>query len=351
MREDIRNFNQEELLKKFKGLQFESYRARQVLEWLYKRDVDDFAMMSNLPRELKEKLGLYFCIEKLAVEEIKTSRDMTQKFLFRLKDNTLIESVSIPLKARLTACLSTQVGCKFSCTFCASGSMGFKRNLEACEIIAQFLAIKKNVPLHKVNNVVFMGIGEPLDNYENCLRAIRILNDPGCANLGIRKMTISTAGFAPAIERLAKEGLQIELSVSLHAATDEKRSELLPINNRFPLKPLFKAVETYMALTKRKVTFEYILLGGFNSSVEDAQSLIRLVRGLNVRINLIPYNPGPARGRYFSPTKLEVLFFKNYLAQKGIDVFLRMPRGVDIAAACGQLKYHVLRKEKQNREA
>jgi len=221
MIEDIRNYTLAELESRFKAVGIQPYRARQVFEWLYKSGVEDFSLMSNIPRELREKLGEYFVIEAPKIEEIETSTDLTQKFLFRLKDGSFIESVSIPSKSRLTLCLSTQVGCRFACAFCASGSLGFKRNLEVSEILAQFIAMRKNVPQETVSNVVFMGVGEPLDNYENTLKSIRIMNSEFGIRLGIRKMTVSTSGLASAIERLSKEGLQVELSVSLHAATDE----------------------------------------------------------------------------------------------------------------------------------
>ena len=346
MVEDIRNFALQELEHKFRALKIEPYRARQVFGWLYKKGVEDFSSMTNLPESLKNRLKGYFSIEKIELEKIETSHDLTQKFLFRLPDDSFIESVSIPSKSRLTVCLSTQVGCRFFCAFCASGSLGFKRNLATSEILSQFITIRKNVPQNRITNVVFMGVGEPLDNYENVLRAIRIMNAELGINLGIRKMTISTAGFAPAIERLAKEGLQIELSVSLHAVPDEKRSELLPINKKYPLKVLFEALRAYMAATKRKVTFEYVLLGGYNTCVEDARSLVRLLRGLNARLNLIPYNPVHSRIRFQAPTKLEVLFFKNFLVKCGMDVILRIPRGTDIAAACGQLSWSENRRQK-----
>jgi 23S rRNA (adenine2503-C2)-methyltransferase len=337
MIEDIRNFTLSELEDRFKKLSLEPYRARQVFQWLYQKGVEDFSLMTNLSKDVREKLVAFFSIEKIALEKVEASRDLTQKFLFRLKDDSLIESVSIPFKSRLTVCLSTQVGCRFACTFCASGSLGFKRNLAVSEILSQFLSIRRHVPENRISNVVFMGIGEPLDNYDHCIRAIRILNDPLGVHLGIRKMTISTSGLAPAIDRLAKEGLQVELSVSLHAATDEKRSELLPINRRFPVKDLMDAVRRYIAATKRKVTFEYVLLGEYNTSVEDAQKLVKLLRHLNAGVNLIPYNPVSSKVRFQAPTKLEVLFFKSFLTKNGIEATVRMPRGSDIAAGCGQL--------------
>lgn len=331
-----------ELEDKFKALDIEPYRARQVFQWLYKKGVEDFSLMVNLPLDLKTKLAQYFSIDKIGLQKIETSKDLTQKFLFKLKDDALIESVSIPSKSRLTACLSTQVGCRFSCAFCASGSLGFKRNLSVSEILAQFIAIRKNVPQQKITNVVFMGVGEPLDNYDNVLSTIRIMNTELGINLGIRKMTISTCGLAGSIERLSKEGLELELSISLHSASDEKRSEILPVNKRYPLSVLREAAKKYILETRRKVTFEYVLLGGYNTAVEDAQALIGFMRGLNAKVNLIPYNPACAKMRFQAPAKLEVLFFKNYLSKKGIDVTLRMPRGEDITAACGQLKVNTL---------
>lgn len=347
MIEDIRNYTLKELEEKFKSLGLAPYRARQVYGWLYKKGVEDFSLMVNLPKDIMERLKEVFAIEKLGLEEIETSRDLTQKFLFRLKDDALIEGVSIPFKSRVTACLSAQVGCKFSCAFCASGLPGFKRDLSTSEILSEFITIRKNVS-SRITNVVFMGIGEALDNYDNVMRAIRIMNSELGIRLGARKITISTAGFVPGIERLSKEALQVELSVSLHAATDKKRSEILPVNRRFPLKALFEAIRKYYDATKRKVTFEYCLLGGYNTGVEDAQSLIRLMRGLNAKVNIIPYNPVISRIGFQAPSKLEVLFFKSYLVKNGIEAMVRMPRGADIAAACGQLKYKMLKARKYN---
>lgn len=338
MVENIREFSLKELEARFKTQGFESYRARQVFGWLYDKGVEDFSGMTNLPKALQEKLASFYCIEKPEIVRIATSRDLTQKFLFRLADGSLIESVSIPAKSRLTACLSTQVGCKFGCLFCASGASGFKRNLTTAEILSQFIAIRHHVPTGHVSNIVFMGIGEPLDNYVSLIKAIRILNDALGVHLGARKFTISTSGVVPGIDKLGQEGMQLELSVSLHAATDEKRTRLMPINHRYPLKLLMAAVRRYILATKRKVTFDYVLLGGYNTLVEDAEALCRLVRGTNALINLIPYNSGNSKTVFEAPTKLEVLFFKNYLAKKGLDVTLRISRGADIAAACGQLR-------------
>ncbi|MDD5019789.1 MAG: 23S rRNA (adenine(2503)-C(2))-methyltransferase RlmN [Candidatus Omnitrophica bacterium] len=337
MVEDIRNLTLQELEKNFQAQGVAPYRARQVYAWLYKKGIEDFSLMTNLPQDVKALLGKYYAIFSPAVEKVLTSSDLTQKFLLRLKDGTLIESVSIPASSRLTVCLSTQVGCRYCCAFCASGRLGFRRHLEVSEILGQFLTVAKNVPDGRISNVVFMGVGEPLDNYDHLLRAIRILNDENGVRLGARKMTVSTCGLSNRIVSLSREGLQLELSVSLHAATNEKRSQLLPVNKRFPLETLMPALRLYAQATKRKITFEYVLLRGFNTTVEDAQALVALIRGLNARVNLIPYNSADSRLGFEPPVKLEVLFFKSYLEKHGVDVTLRMPRGADIAAACGQL--------------
>lgn len=341
MIEDIRNLSLEVLSHRLVKLGFESYRGRQVFEWLYKKGVSDFDAMKNLPAPLKDKLKSYFFIKNVEVRDIRTSNDLTQKFLFALNDGNLIEGVSIQAKSRCTACLSTQVGCRWACSFCSSGARGFKRDLSVSEILGQLLLIRQNVPERKITNVVFMGVGEPLDNYDNLLAAIRLINDPAGIHLGIRKMTVSTSGLADRIDRLSKEGLELELSVSLHAADDEKRTKLMPVNARYPLKELVQSIAGYIEATKRKVTIEYVLLGGLNTSVEDAQGLIKLLRGLHVKVNLIPFNPSSRSSRFEAPAKLEVLFFKSYLLKHGLDATLRVPRGEDIAAACGQLVWSV----------
>lgn len=337
-------FTVQELEQRFSRQGIDPYRARQVFDWLYRRGAEDFSAMSNLPGVLREQLGVLFFLEKVVCEKIETSSDLTQKFLVKFKDGCSVESVSIPHKSRLTACLSTQVGCRYSCAFCASGAWGFRRNLSSSEIVAQYLILRKHVPLERVTNIVFMGVGEPLDNYENLLRAIRILNSPLGVNCGIRRMTVSTVGLPEGILRLAREGLELELSISLHAATDKKRSAILSVNRQFPIRGVIDAVKAYIDATHRKITFEYVLLGGFNTAVEDAQGLARLLRGLHAKVNLIPYNPGIFQSKFQPPAKLEVLCFKSYLIKHGIEATLRMPRGADIAAACGQLRYQAMRK-------
>jgi len=336
--EEIKDFTLGELEGRFQKLGIERYRAAQVFGWLYAKGVDDFSLMTDLPAALRERLAASFVVGPMAVEKVQTAADGVRKFLFRLKDGCRVEGVAIPHEGRWTACLSTQVGCRFGCAFCASGASGFKRNLSAAEIVGQLLTVRRHLPEGHVSHVVFMGVGEPLDNYDNLLRSVRILNEEKGLRLGVRKMTVSTCGLAAGITRLAGEGLELELSVSLHAATDKKRSEILPVNRIDPLKRLLPAVKTYIEATGRKVTFEYVLLGSYSTTVDDARDLVRLVRGMNVKINLIPYNDAQARGGFQPPTKMEALFFKSYLSKHGIDVTLRRPRGGDIRAACGQLR-------------
>ena len=337
MVEDIRDFTLKELEERFARLGIERYRAAQVFRWLYDKGVEDFGRMTDLSSGLRARIAASFSVEETAVEKTQEAPDGVIKLLLRLRDGARIESVAIPLGDHWTACLSTQVGCRFRCAFCASGSLGLKRDLTAAEIVAQMAAVRRCVPQGHVTHAVFMGVGEPLDNYNSLLRAVRILNEKKGMRLGMRKMTVSTCGLSDAIVRLAGEGLELELSVSLHAATDRKRAALLPVNRLHPLKTLMPAVRTYIEETGRKVTFEYVLLGSYNTSVEDARDLVKLVRGMNVKINLIPYNETFARSAFQAPTKLEALFFKDHLGRHGIDVTMRRPRGGAIRAACGQL--------------
>jgi len=333
----------QELEARFAQLGIERYRASQVFGWLYDKGVDDFSLMTDLSAPLRERLAASFVLGGMDVEKVQSASDGVHKFLFRLKDGSRIETAAIPHAERWTVCLSTQVGCRFRCAFCASGALGLKRNLTPAEIVGQLLAVRRHLPDGHVSHVVFMGVGEPLDNYDNLLRAVRILNDGKGLRLGVRKMTVSTCGLAGGITRLAGEGMELELSVSLHAASDKKRSEIVPANRTDPLKRLLPAVRTYIEETGRKVTFEYVLLGSYNTTVEDARELVRLVRGMNVKINLIPYNDTQARSSFQAPTKLETLSFKNYLTKHGVDVTLRRPRGTDVRAACGQLRAQATR--------
>lgn len=343
--QDIKDFNLEDLKNILKNWDKPSFHAEQIFSWIYKRGVKDFTEMSDLPSHLRKQLEKNFYLFGLRLIKTFESRDGTKKFLFELKDKNLIEAVIIPIKNWLTGCISTQVGCKFKCRFCASGILGFKRNLTSSEILDEVLYLKNNSFnfKKKLTHLVFMGIGEPLDNYDNVIKAIRIINSSYALNIGARRITISSCGIIPAIERLANEGLQIELSISLHSADDRIRSHLMPINKRYSLKNLIRICKNYIGKTNRQITFEYILFKDINSDLQSAKNLSKILRNLNCKLNLIPCNP-IKEFNLQPPNKLEVLLFRDYLLKQGINVTLRRPRGQDIEAACGQLR---LRYEKK----
>jgi 23S rRNA (adenine2503-C2)-methyltransferase len=278
-----------------------------------------------------------FLTRTFCVKNTRLSVDRTEKFLFGLSDSGLIEAVSIPAEGRVTGCISSQVGCKFACSFCASGKKGFNRNLTAGEMTEEALFLKYSSSAKQLTHLVFMGTGEPLDNYDNVLKAIRIINAKHGMNIGARRITISTSGLIPQMERLAAEGLQIELSVSLHSADDKTRSMLMPVNKRYPLKDLVAACRAYRAKTGRQVTFEYILISKLNSSLADARKLGTILQGFDCKVNLIPLNEAGMPG-FEAPIKTEVLSFKAALIKAGIHATVRKSRGEDIEAACGQLR-------------
>ena len=334
---DIRNYSLEELEQLFKDWKASLYHAQQVFSWVYQKEAASFAEMTNLSLDLRKRCKEKFIFQELKLIKMQESTDGTKKFLFGLEDNNLIESVLIPAEGRNTACLSTQVGCKYGCRFCASGLAGFKRNLLAWEIIAQVLEINKHLAKSRVSHIVFMGIGEPLDNYNNVLKAIKIINYHGGLNIGARRITISTSGLIPAIERLSKEGMQIELSISLHASDDKARSQLMPVNKKYPLKELITGCKKYAFVTGRQVTFEYALLKEINSSRQSAENLAKLLKGWNAKVNLLIYNP--VKDLPYEPAPgPEVLAFRKLLEDARIPVTIRKPRGKDISAACGQLR-------------
>jgi 23S rRNA (adenine2503-C2)-methyltransferase len=335
--QDIKDYGLKELEKKLFSFVDKPYHAKQIFSWIYKRGVLDFNCMSDIPKELRSRLLDNFYILGFSLYKSVKSKDGTLKLLFK-KGTDLIEAVLIPSLDRVTGCVSSQVGCKFRCSFCASGLFGLKRNLTAGEIIEEVLYLKENAFENKLTHIVFMGIGEPLDNYENVIKAIRIINSNYGLNIGARKITISTCGIIPGIERLSKEGLQVELSVSLHAPTNSLRSRLMPVNKKYPLEKLIKACKKYCQDTKRQVTFEYILIKDVNSSLKEAEELCLLLKGFNLfKVNLIPSNYIP-EFKLIPPEKDKALFFKNYFLKRGIHATFRKERGVDISAACGQLR-------------
>jgi 23S rRNA (adenine2503-C2)-methyltransferase len=313
-----------------------AFRAGQIFSWIYQKGAADFAEMSNLSAPLRRRLGDNFCLSGLELASSRESLDGTKKFLFKLPDDKFIEAVNIPAEKRVTGCISSQAGCKFACAFCASGALGFKRNLSSSEILDQVLYLK-NDSSRPLTHIVFMGTGEPLDNYDNVLKAVRIMNSDWAFNIGARRITISTCGLVPAIARLAEEGLQIELSVSLHAADDKVRDVLMPVNKHYPIKELIDSCRKYINKTNRQVTFEYILVRGVNSDLPNARKLSKIIEGLNCKVNLIPVNLQKEAGLE-PPARPDILAFRDTLEKSGVVVTLRRPRGRDIEAACGQLR-------------
>jgi len=316
-----------------------AYRATQIEQWLYQQHATDASVMSNLPKSLRQQLAEDCLIDPLKlVVAIDSSDGYTQKALFELPDDRRIETVLMRYDTRQTLCISTQAGCAMACPFCATGQMGFMRNLSVGEIVAQVLYYARQLSQEekRVTNIVFMGMGEPLANYAETWRAIRRLNDADGFNLGARHLTVSTVGLVPAIRRMSKEPEQVGLAVSLHAPNDALRNTIVPVNRRYPLAMLMAAVRDYIATTHRRVTFEYALMDRLNDSDAHADQFAELVQGLLCHINLIPLNPTPDSPWSGSPDE-RVLAFRDRLLAAGISTTVRLRRGIDIAAGCGQL--------------
>jgi len=317
-----------------------SYRAQQIWEWLYVHLVDSHDEMTNLPKSLRQRLAEKTTIQLLEVVDTARSRDgRTRKDLLQLPDGETVEAVLMRYERRRTACLSTQVGCAMGCPFCATGQMGFCRNLSSGEIVAQALHFARHLQDEgeHLTNVVLMGMGEPLANYEATLEAIHRLNHPDGFRLGQRHITLSTVGIVPEIRRLAREGLQITLAVSLHAATDDLRDRLVPVNRRYPLDALFDACSTYIDLTGRRVSFEWALVEGVNDTPEQAHALADRLEGMLAHVNLIPLNPSPEyRGTGSASGRIDA--FAAILDQRHVPYTIRVRRGVAIQAGCGQLR-------------
>ena len=324
------------------------FRAGQLLDWVYRRRIRDFNAMTDLPSSLREVLRGRFALGSIEMIRRLGSNDTTQKFLFRLGDSQLIETVLIPASPALygeasdrrTLCISTQVGCAYGCKFCASGLNGWTRNLTAGEIVEQILRVEE-ITRERINNIVFMGMGEPLANYEQLLRAIGIINAAWGVGLGARHITVSTSGLAPQIHRLADQPLQIRLAISLHGATDEVRARIMPVNRKYPLAVLLAACRYYHAKKTQKLSFEYILIDGINDTEEQARALVGLAAGLEAKFNLIPYNT--VEGLPWSrPSLGRQQAFLRVLRAGGITSTLRREKGHDIDAACGQLRRQTL---------
>lgn len=346
--EPVTSLTREELAARLSAIGQPGFRAGQLLEWIYRKRVRAFDAMTNLPANLRAMLAEYFSLGSIETVRCLGSNDTTQKFLFRLADGQLIETVLIPASPALygeasdrrTLCISTQVGCAYGCKFCASGLNGWTRNLRAGEIVEQILRAEE-ISGERVNNLVFMGMGEPLANYDQLLRAISIINAPWGVGLGARHITVSTSGLAPQIRQLADQPLQIRLAISLHGATDEVRARIMPVNRKYPLAVLLDACRYYDAKKKQKLTFEYILIDGVNDTDEQAHALVGLATGLDAKVNLIPYNTVEGL-EWTRPPLARQQAFQNILRARGIAATLRREKGHDIAAACGQLRRQTL---------
>ncbi len=316
--------------KKFKG--------RQLFKWLYGSLQNNFRQMSDLSLALRDKLSEKYVFDCPPIDKVSVSKDGTEKYLFRLADDELIESVLIPDSAgeKATVCVSSQAGCPLGCKFCATGLAGYRRNLTVGEIIGQLLAVRNRYGMDAFHNIVFMGMGEPLLNYDNLVKSIEIISSSLGLSLSARRITVSTVGLVPQIYALADTRLKVNLAISLHAATDEKRRELMPVAKSYSLKQIIKAAEYYTQTRKRRVTFEYLIFRGFNDSPEDAMKLAEIIRGVPCKINILAYNP-VGNLPYQRPTDEEVNEFGKILYPRAPAVTVRKSRGLDIEAACGQL--------------
>jgi 23S rRNA (adenine2503-C2)-methyltransferase len=335
IQKDIKDLTLNELGAELEDWGEPSYRAGQVFDWIYKKGAGSFADMTNLPKGMRQKLEEYFQWGIIELAEKLQSEDGTEKFLFRLADGAFIETVLIPSGARRTLCLSTQVGCRFGCLFCASGAGGFDRNLRPSEIVGQILFLRDKHDV-QLTNFVFMGMGEPLDNLEGVVRAVRIMNARQGLAIGARRITVSTVGIVPAIRELERLGLQVNLSLSLHATLSSLRSRLLPVNRKFPLPEVIKACSEYVRSTGRRMTVEYILISGLNDTSADAARLAAVAKRLGAKINLIPLSPGCGPEWKASPQAQQDVFLR-ILQERGAAATVRRSKGADIRAACGQL--------------
>ncbi len=356
---DLLNFTRLELAEDLKSrLGLEPYRAQQLTRWVFRRRVTDFSVMTDISRETREALGAHYGISRPETRLVQQSKDGTRKYLFGLQDGKAVETVLVRQPSRWTLCVSSQVGCPIGCAFCRTGLMGFQRNLSVAEIVGQVLAVKDDMAAlaaressefpantHSVKaqeveqdfvNIVFMGMGEPLHNLENVIKAVCILNDNQGLNYSSRKITVSTSGLVPAIKKFGESKAGANLALSLNATTDAVRSRLIPINRKWPLSELLAALRGYPLKKGRRITIEYVLLGGINDSPEDLCRLPKLLHGIPVKVNLIPYNGSAALG--FMPPEISwVHHWQKALLDAGINSTIRWSKGADINAACGQL--------------
>ena len=328
------------------------FRAKQIYNWIYQKDAHTFHEMSNLPKDMREELENNYTLEPLKIVKKETSSDGSVKYLYACHDGATVETVLLPMKkeevddegkvikeAKYTICVSSQVGCKIGCAFCLTAKGGFKRNLSAGEIVAQVLKIKQdnNIAHNRRVNIVYMGMGEPLDNMENVTKAIQIFNDLDGLAIGARRQTISTSGLSHQIEKLGKMNLGVLLAISLHAVDDELRETLMPINKAYNIESVINAVKRFPIDQRKRVMFEYLVMKGLNDDIRSAKKLVKLLHGIKAKVNLIYFNPYPG-SPFQRPDEASMLAFKEYLNKHGLVCTIRQSKGLDISAACGQLK-------------
>ena len=334
---EIKSLNLKELQSFMESIGEKPFRAKQLYQWMHEKQASGWEEMTNLSKNLREKLEKSADLTVLEPVEIQTSKlDGTKKYLFRLKDGNMIESVLMRYKHGNSVCISSQVGCRMGCRFCASTLDGLVRGLTPGEMLDQIYRISRDIG-ERISNVVVMGTGEPLDNYENLLKFIELLTDEHGLHISQRNLTVSTCGIVPRIRQLAEEQLQMTLALSLHASSQEKRKELMPVANKYEITEVIDACKYYFEKTGRRITFEYSLVGGVNDSKEDADALSRLIAGMNCHVNLIPVNPIKERD-YVQSNQQVIRNFKNKLEKNGINVTIRREMGRDIDGACGQLR-------------
>lgn len=333
---NIKDYTLEELKQEMQNIQEKPFRAEQIFKWIYEEKVKTFDDMTNLSLELREKLKENYTICNYNILRKQESKDGTKKYLFDVGDGNAIETVLMSYHHGYSICVSSQIGCKMGCKFCASTGINFIRSLTTGEIVEQIIAVEQDENI-RISNVVFMGIGEPLDNYDNVVKAIRIINHPKGLNIGARHISISTSGLVPNIYRLAEENIQCTLSISLHATNNQKRSEMMPVNNAYPIEELLQACKDYIEKTNRRISFEYALAKDNNDNLEDAKALVKLLKGMLCHVNLIPINK-IENGKYSKSSNENIIQFRDYLNDHGIVATIRRELGSDIDAACGQLR-------------
>lgn len=337
-KKDLKNLSLSELNEFLRSFGKERYRSIQILRWLYQKNAQSFDEMTNLSKKFRQELSQVSFVSTLRPLHMEQARDGTKKLLFQLEDGNRIESVLIPDKARLTLCLSTQVGCALGCRFCLTGKTGWKRNLMVSEIVNQILAVRQILPEKtSITNIVLMGMGEPLANYENTLKAIGLMTDPDAFKFSSRRITLSTVGLLPELERLSKEKISFCLAISLNASDEETRSHLMPVNRRYPLNKILGLCKHFPLRSRARITFEYVMVEGMNDSSQDAKRLLKILKGIPSKVNLIPLNEAPEIP-FKRPSEEKIKQFQEILMDGGLTAIVRTSRGREISAACGQLQ-------------